>query len=49
MKGHLVHDSIYRLSRADKPAETESRLVVARGWWGGGGKCCLMGTGFLLG
>ena len=31
-KGHVLYDSIYIISRIDKPIETESRLVVARDW-----------------
>lgn len=41
----------YEMSRIgkSKETETESRLVVARGWeQGGRGSDCLMGTEFLL-
>ena len=31
-KAHLVHESMYEISRRGKSIETESRLTVARGW-----------------
>lgn len=38
------------MSRRVKPLETESKLVVSRGWsWGGGRNDPYMDTGFSLG
>ena len=34
------------MSATGKSGETESRLVVARGWWKGDEERLLMGTGF---
>ena len=46
----FLYDSIYVMSRRGKSIETESRLVVARGWGEEGmGNDCLMGVGLCLG
>ena len=42
---HNVWLHLYEMSRTGKPVETESRLVIARGW----GKKGLAANGFLLG
>ena len=42
---HNVWLHSYEMSRTGKPVETESRLVIARGW----GKKGLAANGFLLG
>ena len=45
-RGHLMYGSIYmKHPGTGKPVETESRLVIARGW----GKKGLAANGFLLG
>ena len=49
-KGQILYDSTHEIFRVVKVTETESRMVVARGWgeevmWG----YCLMSTEFQFG